>query len=35
MGIKEFSSEACKFNLEKIYGHFPATNRGEYGVIYI
>ena len=21
-----FSSEACKFNLEKIYEHFPVTN---------
>ena len=24
--INMFSSEACKFNLEKIYEHFPVTN---------
>ena len=24
--INMFSSEACKFNLKKIYEHFPVTN---------
>ena len=26
--INMFSSEACKFNLEKMYEHFPATTEG-------